>query len=198
MSIREREDPLSLFAEWYAEAQNAGLSEPTAVALATADAEGRPSLRMVLLKSFDTRGFVFYTNAESRKGRELAANPHAALCFYWPPLKRQVRIEGATEKISGAESDAYFASRARDSQLGAWASKQSRPLPSRHALEKEVARYALKFGIGAIPRPDHWGGNRIIPRRMEFWRHGIARMHERLVYERADAEGAWRTMRLFP
>lgn len=196
MSIPSDKNPMALFGEWYAEAQDCGLKEPTAVALATADAEGRPSVRMVLLKGADPEGFVFYTNLESRKGRQLAQNPQAALCFHWMPLGRQVRVEGGVTAVTPAEADAYFSSRGRDSQIGAWASKQSQPLEGRFELEKRVAQFALKFGIGAVPRPPNWSGFRIRPVRIEFWQQGFARLHDRLVYHRAG--DGWTTERLFP
>lgn len=196
MPIRATDNPLDLFKNWLDDAKNSDLAEPTAVALATADTQGRPSARMVLLKGADDRGFVFYTNLDSRKGGELRANPHAALCFHWQPLGRQVRVEGAVHQVSDEEADDYFASRQKDSQFGAWASKQSRPLESRFALEKQVAKFALKFNVGTVPRPDHWSGFRLVPVRIEFWQHGVARLHDRLVYERL--EKAWRTTTLYP
>jgi len=196
--IQAADDPVALFQAWYAEAKAREPDDPDAVALATADAGGRPDVRMVLLKEADARGFVFYTNLESAKGTELAANPNAALCFYWKSLRRQVRVMGPVEKISDAEADAYFASRARDSQIGAWASKQSRPLEGRFALEREVARYAAKFGLGKVPRPPHWSGFRIRPLAIEFWRYRPFRLHARLVYRRDAPEAPWRTERLFP
>jgi pyridoxamine 5'-phosphate oxidase len=189
-------DPFALFAEWFAQASDSEPNDPDAMALATADASGRPSLRMVLLKGCDERGFVFYTNLESQKGGELLANPRAALCFHWKSLRRQVRVEGEVERVGDAEADAYFASRPRDSQIGAWASKQSRPLESRFALEKAVAAYAAKFGFGAVPRPPYWSGMRIVPNRIEFWQDRPFRLHDRLVYVREA--GAWRTMKLYP
>jgi pyridoxamine 5'-phosphate oxidase len=165
--------------------------------LATADAEGRPSARMVLLKGLDDRGFVFYTNLTSRKGRELAENPHAALVFYWKSLTRQVRIEGAIESVSGEDADAYFASRPRLSQIGAWASKQSTPLEGRFELEKRVAKYTAKFNVGAIPRPDFWSGFRLVPARIEFWKEEAFRLHDRSLYTRAG-DGGWQMEKLFP
>ena len=190
------DDPISLFAEWYAEAANCGLSEPTAVALASADINARPSVRMVLLKSFDSEGYVFYTNLESRKGRELIANPHAALCFFWMPIDKQVRVEGTVTIVSDAEADAYFASRGRDSQIGAWASPQSRPLESRVALEKRVAVQSVKFAVGKVSRPQFWSGFRLRPECIEFWRKMPFRLHDRLSYRRTD-EG-WSLRRLYP
>jgi pyridoxamine 5'-phosphate oxidase len=192
------EDPISRFEAWMEDARAAEPNDPNAVCLATATADGRPSARMVLLKGVDARGFVFYTNLESRKGGELAANPHAALCFHWKTLTRSVRVEGRVEPVSEAEADAYYASRARGSRIGAWASKQSRPLESRFALEKRVAEFGLKYAVGDIPRPAFWSGFRVIPARIEFWRDMPFRLHERLVFLR-DGEGqAWRTEMLYP
>lgn len=189
-------DPYALFTEWLADATRSEVNDPNALCLATATPEGRPSARMVLLKGHDARGFVFYTNLESRKGSELAANPFAALCFHWKTLQRSVRVEGAVEAVSDAEADEYYASRARGSRIGAWASRQSRPLEGRWALEKAVADYTLKFGIGAIPRPPHWSGFRVVPDRIEFWRDMPFRLHERRVFH---ADGAtWREEALYP
>jgi pyridoxamine 5'-phosphate oxidase len=190
------EDPIATFEAWLAEATTSEPNDANAVCLATATPEGLPSARMVLLKGVDARGFVFYTNLESRKGTELSANPHAALCFHWKSLHRSVRVEGAVEPVSAEEADSYFASRARTSRLGAWASKQSRPLESRFALEKAVAEYGMKYAIGEIPRPPHWSGFRIMPRRIELWRDMPFRLHERKVFHR-DGEG-WRLEMRYP
>jgi len=189
-------DPYALFAEWLAEATKTEPNDPNAMCLATATPDGRPSARMVLLKGQDARGFVFYTNLESRKGREIAANPHAALCFHWKTLARSVRVEGRVEAVTEEEADAYYASRHRSSRIGAWASRQSRPLEGRWALEKAVAEYTLKFGLGDIPRPPFWSGFRLLPARIEFWRDMPFRLHERRVFH---AEGAsWREEALYP
>ena len=194
------EDPIAQFEAWFAEARTGEPNDAEAVCLATCTPDGRPSARMVLLKGVDQgsgrRGFVFYTNLESRKGGELAANPRAALCFHWKSLHRSVRVEGTVEPVSGPEADAYFASRARGSRIGAWASRQSRPLEGRWALEKAVAEYTLKFGIGEIPRPPFWSGFRVLPERIEFWRDMPFRLHERRVFHR-DGQGWWLEM-LYP
>jgi pyridoxamine 5'-phosphate oxidase len=192
------DDPVALFNAWFDEARAKEPNDPDGVALATADAEGRPNVRMVLCKGADARGFVFYTNAESAKGTELAQNPSAALCFYWKSLRRQVRVQGPVEVVSDAEADAYFASRAKDSQIGAWASQQSRPLEGMFALEREVARYAAKYALGKVPRPPYWNGYRLRPLSIEFWRNRAFRLHARLVYRRDAADAPWRTERLFP
>lgn len=190
------EEPYALFAEWMAEATAAEPNDPNAMCLATCTPEGRPSARMVLLKGVDERGFVFYTNLESRKGEQLAANPFAALCFHWKSLHRSIRVEGRVEAVTAEEADAYYASRARGSRIGAWASKQSRPLEGRWALEKAVAEYTMKFGLGEIPRPPHWSGFRILPDRIEFWRDMPFRLHERKVF--TPAEGGWAIEALYP
>ena len=190
------DDPIAQFQAWMEEAAKSEPNDPNAVCLATATPDGRPSARMVLLKDVDARGFVFYTNYESRKGQELLANPNAALCFHWKTLHRSVRVEGPVEQVSAPEADAYYASRARTSRIGAWASRQSRPMEGRFSLEKAVAEYTLKFGLGEIPRPPHWSGFRILPRRIELWRDMPFRLHERRVFHR-DGD-AWRVETLFP
>ncbi len=189
-------DPLAQFASWLDDAKRCGLDEPTAMALATADAQGRPSVRMVLLKHADERGFVFYTNLESAKADDLVANPRAELCFYWDPLSRQLRVAGPVERVSDAEADAYFATRPRLSQIGAWASRQSRPMQGYLELEQACARVALRHPFGAVPRPPFWSGFRVVPERIEFWKEKPFRRHERVVYTRVD--GAWREQWLFP
>jgi pyridoxamine 5'-phosphate oxidase len=190
-------DPLVFFGEWFAEAKEKEADDPNAVALATVGEDGMPSQRMVLMKDYDEAGFVFYTNYESRKGRQLLAHPKAALLFHWKSLRRQVRLEGEVNPVSEEEADAYFATRHRSSQIGAWASQQSRPLEGRFELEKRVAQYAAKFGVGAVPRPPYWSGFRLAPRMIEFWQDGAFRLHDRLVYHRSDS-GGWTTERLYP
>lgn len=189
-------DPHQLFEAWFAEAQASEPNDPNAVALATADPSGRPSLRMVLLKGHDPRGFVFYTNLDSRKGGELAANPNAALLFHWKTLRRQVRIEGPIEPVSEAEADAYFATRSRDSQLGAWASEQSRPLDERATFEARFSEMTARFEGSAVPRPPRWSGFRVRPERIEFWSDRAHRLHERRLFV-AQADG-WREGLLYP
>ena len=190
------DDPISLFDTWFAEARASEPSDSEAMALATIDAAGHPSVRMVLLKGHDARGFVFYTNLDSRKGVELAANPAAALLFHWKSLRRQVRIEGPVEAVSEEEADIYFASRGRDSQLGAWASDQSRLLPDRATFEARFSALREKFGAGDIPRPPRWSGYRVAPERIEFWSDRAARLHERRLFERAG--DGWREGLLYP
>jgi pyridoxamine 5'-phosphate oxidase len=166
--------------------------------MATADEHGAPDVRMVLLKGASPEGFVFYSNAESRKGRQLAANAQAALCFHWKSLRRQVRISGRVEQVSGPEADAYFTTRAKDSQIGAWASEQSRPMEGRFELEGRIAKFAVKYGLGKTPRPPHWVGWRLIPARIEFWRDRPFRLHDRLEFSRTAADQPWITRRLYP
>jgi pyridoxamine 5'-phosphate oxidase len=191
-------EPFRIFAEWMAEAQASEPNDPNAMALATVDADGLPDVRMVLMKGYDPDGFVFYTNTESAKGRELENNPKAAVVFHWKSLRRQVRVRGPVERVSDAEADAYFQSRPRDSRLGAWASQQSRPLESRFALEKAVAMTAARYPIGEVPRPPHWTGFRIRPVAMEFWQDKPFRLHDRLVFRRPSPAGGWATERLYP
>ncbi|MCW5748593.1 MAG: pyridoxamine 5'-phosphate oxidase [Alphaproteobacteria bacterium] len=192
-------DPFDSFAAWFAEAEKSEPNDPNAMAVASVGADGMPSVRMVLLKGWDKDGFVFYSNLESRKGRQLQAGGKAALLFHWKSLRRQVRIEGPVEMTTDAEADEYFASRARGSQIGAWASAQSRPLESRFALEKSVAGYTAKFALGKVPRPPHWSGFRIKPIMFEFWRDMPFRLHDRTVFSRATpADPAWKTEKLYP
>jgi pyridoxamine 5'-phosphate oxidase len=192
------DEPLELFREWFAEAKAHEPNDPEAMALATVDAEGLPDVRMVLLKHADHEGFVFYTNLESAKGEELAANPLAALCFHWKSLRRQIRVRGPVARVSDAEADAYFATRAKDSQIGAWASRQSRPLEGRFALEKEVARFAAKYALITVPRPPHWSGFRVRPLAIEFWRDRPFRLHERIRFSREAPGDSWKMDHLFP
>lgn len=192
----ESAEPLRLFAEWLADAGKSELNDPNAVALATVDQDGLPNVRMVLLKGFDEKGFVFYTNFESAKGTELLASMKAAMCFHWKSLRRQVRIRGPVEVVSAEEADAYYASRPRGSRIGAWASKQSRPLESRFALEKAVAEFTARHAIGEIPRPGHWSGFRLMPQEMEFWHDRPFRLHDRMRFEARD--GGWEKTRLYP
>jgi len=189
-------DPFSLFDSWYAEARASEPNDSNAMAVATADAAGRPSVRMVLLKGHDARGFVFYTNLESRKAAELLENPHAALLFHWKSLRRQVRIEGAVSRVSDAEGDAYFATRSRDSQLGAWASDQSRPLESRALFETRYREMVDRFADQPVPRPPYWSGFRVAPERIEFWLDREHRLHERRLFVR-DGDG-WCEGMLYP
>ena len=194
----EADEPLRLFAAWFEEARQAEPSDPDAMALATVDADGLPNVRMVLLKGFDERGFVFYSNEDSQKGRELAANPKAGLAFHWKSLRRQVRLRGRVATVGTAEADAYFASRPRLSQIGAWASKQSAPLESRLAFEKAVALATAKYALGAVPRPPFWVGYRIIPLLMEFWQDRPYRLHDRVEFRRDAPGGSWTRARLYP
>lgn len=194
----EADEPLRLFAAWFSEARRAEPVNPEAMTLATVDADGRPNARMVLLKGFDERGFVFYSNAESNKGRELAAAPQAALTFYWKALQRQVRLRGHVEAVSDAEADAYFATRSRMAQIGAWASKQSTALESRLAFEKAIALSTAKFAIGTVPRPPNWSGYRVAPREIEFWQERPFRLHDRVSFTRGSATAPWTKTRLYP
>jgi pyridoxamine 5'-phosphate oxidase len=189
-------DPLALFDQWFTEARASEINDPEAMALATADAAGQPSVRMVLLKGHGADGFVFYTNEQSAKGEQLEANPRAALLFHWKSLRRQVRIEGRVERVTSSEADAYFASRARDSQLGAWASDQSRPLDSRTTFEQRFEQVTSRFEGQEVPRPPHWGGYRVIPVRIEFWSDRPHRLHERRLFTRT--EGGWTEGLLYP
>ncbi len=191
-------EPFALFGQWLADARASEPNDPNAMALSTVGADGMPDVRMVLLKDFDEDGFVFYTNTQSAKGRQLLGSGKAALLFHWKSLRRQVRVRGEVTTVSDAEADAYFQSRARQSQIGAWASDQSRPLPDRFALEKRVAEFALKFGLGKIERPSHWTGFRVAPLSIEFWRDRPFRLHDRVLFSRAEARGPWARGKLFP
>ena len=193
----ESAEPFRLFAEWLDDATKSEPNDPNGLALATVDKDGMPDVRMVLLKGFDEEGFVFYTNFESAKGREILSSMKAAMCFHWKSLRRQVRIRGPVEIVSDEEADAYFKTRPRGSRIGAWASKQSRPLESRFALEKAVAEYTAKYAIGEIPRPKHWSGFRLVPSYIEFWHDRPFRLHDRIVFTRTD-QGGWEKARLYP
>ncbi len=192
------QDPFALFGEWLEDAKKKEPNDPNAMSLATADELGMPDVRMVLLKDVSANGFVFYTNAESRKGLQLEQNPVAALCFHWKSLRRSVRVAGRVENTSAAEADAYFHSRAKDSQIGAWASEQSRPMEGRFELEKRIAEYGLRYGLTKTPRPPHWKGYRVVPLRIEFWRDRPFRLHDRLEFTRLAPDAAWTTARLYP
>jgi pyridoxamine 5'-phosphate oxidase len=194
----ERDEPLALFQEWYEEAKLSEPGDPNAMSLATVDAGGMPNVRMVLLKDLDRRGFTFYTNLESAKGVELLAVPRAAACFHWKSLRRQVRFRGPVERVADEEADQYFATRPRQSRIGAWASAQSRPLESRFALEKSVAKHAARFALGDVPRPAHWSGFRILPFSIEFWHDRPFRLHDRLLFSRAALGEPWTRARLYP
>jgi pyridoxamine 5'-phosphate oxidase len=192
------DEPLRLFKAWFEEATRTEPADPNAMAVATVDADGMPNVRMVLMKDFDERGFVFYTNVDSQKGRELGTQARAGLVFYWKSLKRQVRVRGPVERVTAAEADAYFATRPRLAQIGAWASKQSSPLESRLAFEKAVALYTAKYAVGTVPRPPNWLGYRIVPLTIEFWHDRPYRLHDRIEFRR-DAPGQpWNKTRLYP
>jgi pyridoxamine 5'-phosphate oxidase len=196
MAIPRETNPITLFHAWFDEAKATDLEEPTAASLATTDAEGRPDVRIVLVKAVDDGGFVFYTNLGSTKAQHLEGNPHAALCFYWMPLSRQVRVRGTVELVTPEEADAYFASRPRESKIGAWASDQSQPLTRWMEFEGRIAKYAAKYGVGQVPRPDFWSGYRLRHGEVEFWERGAFRLHHRLLYRRT-ADG-WVTTALYP
>lgn len=194
----DADDPIALFGEWMKEAEAHEPNDANAMALATVDASGLPNVRMVLLKGIEDGAFVFYTNLESAKGEELKANPKAALCFHWKSLRRQVRLRGSVERVSDEKADAYFASRPRGSRIGAWASQQSRPLESAFALEKAVAKFTAKYGVGEIPRPEYWSGFALTPLEIEFWHDRPYRLHDRVVYRRQQGNKAWSRTRLYP
>lgn len=191
-------DPIALFREWLGEAERAEPVDANAMSLATADAEGRPDVRIVLLKAVDERGFSFFTNLESSKGRQLAGQPAAALAFHWKSLERQVRVRGPIERVAAAEADAYFATRPRLSQIGAWASRQSRPLAARAELEAAVARYEAEFADGPVERPPHWSGFRVLPLSIEFWHNRPFRLHDRIVFSRPAPDAPFARQRLYP
>ncbi|NEI68008.1 pyridoxamine 5'-phosphate oxidase [Rhizobium lusitanum] len=194
----EQNEPFTLFAAWLREAESTEPNDPNAVALATVDKDGLPNVRMVLLKGFDSDGFVFYTNFESQKGQEILSQKKAAMCFHWKSLRRQVRLRGLVEVVTDNEADEYFKTRARGSRIGAWASKQSRPLEGRFALEKAVAEYTARYAIGEIPRPSYWSGFRIRPLSIEFWHDRQFRLHDRIEFRRDVPEGAWQKVRMYP
>ncbi|KZM51466.1 pyridoxamine 5'-phosphate oxidase [Labrenzia sp. OB1] len=194
----EVKNPFDLFREWFEDAKTSEQNDPNALSLATVDETGLPNVRMVLLKEVDERGFVFYTNFESAKGQELLSAGKAAMCFHWKSLRRQVRIRGPVSQVSDEEADEYYRTRPRGSRIGAWASKQSRPLESRFALEKEVARYTAKFGVSEIPRPDHWSGMRLAPTSIEFWHDRSFRLHDRVLFTRTVPDQPWSKERLYP
>jgi pyridoxamine 5'-phosphate oxidase len=192
------DEPLGLFRAWFDEAVKLEPRDPNAMSLATVDPDGMPDVRTVLLKGIDERGFVFYTNTESQKGRELGENPKAGLLFYWKSLNRQVRVRGPVERVTAEEADAYFATRPKSAQIGAWASQQSRPLESRLAFEKAIALYGAKYVIGTVPRPPHWSGYRVVPLKIEFWQDRPFRLHDRVEFRRAGPGQAWTKTRMYP
>jgi pyridoxamine 5'-phosphate oxidase len=195
---RVASEPMKIFTDWLQMAEKSEPNDPSAMSLATVDPSGMPNVRMVLMRRFDDRGIVFFTNFESQKGGEILASHKAAACFHWKSLRKSVRFRGLVEEVTPEEADEYFNSRARGSRIGAWASKQSRPLESRFALEKEVAKFAAKFGMGDIPRPSYWSGFRIKPVSIEFWNDGQFRLHDRLRFDRPDLESDWEEVRLYP
>jgi len=194
----EADEPFRLFQTWFDEAVKSEPRDPNAMSLATVDPDGMPDVRTVLLKGIDERGFVFYTNTESQKGQELAANPKAGLLFYWKSLNRQVRVRGPVERVTPEEADVYFATRPKGAQIGAWASQQSRPLESRLAFEKAVALYGARYALGTVPRPPHWSGYRIVPLKIEFWHDRPFRLHDRVEFRRGALGGAWTKIRMYP
>jgi pyridoxamine 5'-phosphate oxidase len=194
----QADEPLRLWQAWFEEATQSEPRDPNAMSVATVDADGMPNVRMVLLKGVDAHGFVFYTNTESQKGQELAGNAKAALLFYWKSLNRQVRIRGPVERVTAQEADAYFATRPKGAQIGAWASQQSRPLESRLAFEKAIALHGARYALGTVPRPPHWSGYRIVPLRMEFWHDRPFRLHDRIEFRRAALSEAWTKVRMYP
>ncbi len=198
LGFTDRNDPFKLFEEWMGDAQKSEPNDPNAMTLATVDEDGLPNARLVLLKDFDEKGFVFYTNFESQKGQEILATGKAALVFHWKSLRRQVRVRGLTEEVTAAEADAYFKSRPRDSKIGAWASQQSRPLTARFELETAVAMNTARFGLADVPRPPHWSGFRIRPLAIEFWHDRPFRLHDRVVFRREKPDGAWAKAKLYP
>jgi pyridoxamine 5'-phosphate oxidase len=198
LGFTDRDDPFKLFAEWLDDAKKSEPNDPNGMALATVDDEGLPNVRMVLMKDFDEKGFVFYTNFESQKGQEILATGKAALLFHWKSLRRQVRVRGLTEQVTDAEADAYFKSRPRDSKIGAWASQQSRPLTARFELETAVAMNTARFGLADVPRPPHWSGFRVRPLAIEFWHDRPFRLHDRVAFRREKPDGAWGKVKLYP
>lgn len=197
-ALEATDEPLATFSHWLAEAEKSEPNDPNAVALASVDEQGMPNVRMVLLKSHGPDGFVFFTNFESAKGRELLSQKKAAMCFHWKSLRRQVRVRGSVAPVSDEEADAYFATRPKQSQIGAWASKQSRPLESRYAFEKEIAKYAARFALGQVPRPPCWSGFRLTPIEIELWADRPYRLHDRIVFRRSSPDAPWEKTRLYP